>query len=438
MIRKKDEHSEEQWPVIDGPERAKEAAQLRLVVGLMQKALTPPLPNHVNYDLVHLFFRVCELSSVCDQIIYDDSTYRMIDGERLPQIMPIELVLENLKEQEMLKPTHMIVGVEDIPGIVKELESIEINGVDEHLMLMLDDASENVLNRKETLERCAIQLEETDDSVQRAMIFLEMGQDDDALREFQKITPDEILNPDNALDLVELTEKFQTKIAALRVLKRWFVLGIVLHPLTFDLLADILFPGLLLSSSIRIDHLRGILNRCEIDSIETIRRNMILALPAQTNFIIDKAEVEQRLKLMGTNLRELNLSFEESEELCLYTLLTDLCAQLNRLASLAKDTNNRKLALNAVERCILASLILFFLPPRQQDIQKVIGYGSYNICHEWIIENLLELLTIYEDILPQNHSERTLSSRLQFQFESVRALADKIAKHHTIEAESQK
>jgi hypothetical protein len=434
----KNQDLQENWPVIDEPERAKEAAQYSSVKQLLSLIIGEELPQKITPSIVRSFLQVCELAATFEQIRCEDSVYRLIEMDHLPFLVPNESITECIEETEVIKPVASIPGIDDIVKVVDDLKQFQVNAIDDELLLALDSACESIWNQREIELRCKEQLEETDDAVQRAMIFLEMGKEDEARSEFQKISSEEILNPENALDLVELSERFQNKESALRSLRRWFVLSIALHPLTFDLIADVIFPGLISIGVIRLDHLRKILSRSDIDSVDILRKNIELSLPAQTAFLPDQIDVESRLKIMGLNLSDLNLNLEDEEEICLYTLLTELTSNLNRFASLANETNFRKAALNALERCVLGSLVLLFLPPRPQDIQYVLGYGSYNICHEWIVETLQEAQLIFQTIKPQSHSERSIAARLSFHFESLRLLIEKLAKKQIIPTKSEK
>ena len=400
-----------EWPVIDEPERAREAVQLKMVTSLLKLAMNDQLPVKLNANLVRMFIQVCHMSSFLERMLHADSTYSAYPPE-LPMALPEGMVLETLQDLMNPSPTDQLPGVDDIPAVLQRLSQQTVETIDDNFVLNMDEACDQIWNLRETEKRCEQQLEETHDSLQRAALLLEMGRENESYREFQKISQEDIRNNGNTLDLVDLVERFQGKNAALRALKQWFISEICLHPITFDLVADILFPGLRMSKSKRVDFLKNILFNARDLPLEKLRDTMTLMLPSQQEFVLDRSEVESRTRIFGINPQIVDILCEDTEPVCFYNLMTNICSQLNRLANLMLQIDHRISALMAVDRCIIGSLILLFLPPRSEDIQHVIGFGSYNLCHEWIVENLRESHLIVDTLKPQRVHEKNFRKQL--------------------------
>jgi hypothetical protein len=413
-----------EWPVVDEPERAREALQLQIVTGMMKRAVTDDLPVKINQSIVRTFIQVCHVASHLERMTHSDSIYAA-QSSKLPMALPGEMILTKLQEMMTLPLAKNIPGMDDIPAVTQKLSKKQVTDIDKSFVLDLDEACDQIWNVRETEQRCERQLQETEDALQRASLLLEMGRESDALREFQRITPDEIRNHENTLDLVELIERFQGKNAALRTLKQWFICEICLHPLVFDLVADILFPGLRLKKSSRINYLKDILFNKRMLPLNKLKSLMVLLCPCETHFIPDRADVETRIGMFGITPDSIDFPYSEKDSICFYSLLTNVCAQLNHLANLSFQLDHRISALMAVDRSILGSLLLLFLPSRPEDIQHVTGFGSYNLCHEWVVENLRESHLIMELLIPRRVQERNFRKQLCRQLDFFREIIGK-------------
>ncbi|MBN1356608.1 hypothetical protein JXA40_10145 [bacterium] len=412
------------WPVIDEPERAREAVQLTIVTSLMKLALSDRLPVKLNADIVRTFMQVCHMASFFERMIHADSAYAGYSAQ-IPMTLPSDMVIDAMREMMKLPATLELPGIDTIPAVLQRLNNLSIKTVDKNLVLNLDEACDQIYSLRETEKRCERQLDETHDSLQRAALLLEMGRESEAYTEFQQISQEDIRNNGNTLDLVDLIERFKGKAPALRALKQWFIFEISLHPVTFDLVADILFPGLRLDKAKRVEFLKRILFSERVRELEDLKNLMTLVLPFQDEFIPDKAEVETRMQKFGLQFQNMDFMPEDGEPICFYSLLTNICSQLNRLANLLLQADHRISALMAIDRCIIASLVLLFLPPRLEDIQVVMGFGSYNLCHEWIVENLRESQTILDTLRPRRLHERNFKKQLMHEMDFFREILAK-------------
>ncbi len=417
----------EKWPIVDGPERAREAAQLNLITQLF-KLVSPKLHNgRITAPLVKTFLQLVDLANHFEEINHEDSTYRLLPFMKLSTMVSSAPPYEAIQEKLIPRPVSYIPGIELVSEVVNALKEFTFDDIDESVVLAIDEACETAWQQNELEQRCLSELEDTHDSVQRAKLYLEMGRDEEAQRAFKQITRDEIRNPENALDLVDLIERYQGKGHAIHALKRWFLFEIVLHPIIFDLVSDLLLSGRHFKNNVRIDHLQSILMFARQLPIEKIREEMILALPQQFTFFANTDDVDQRLKVLGVNLQNMDIELDITEEICFYSLLTDIGTQLYRLAELASQSNREMLALLTIERSILADLLITFLPERPQDIEHVLGYGSYNTRYEWVVENLQELSNLLEQIKPKTKPERKLHERIDTQLEGIHYLLEIIS-----------
>ncbi len=120
------------------------------------------------------------------------------------------------------------------------MRHFKITEIDDSLIEAMYEACNWVVVESITEENCRRELQTTQDAVQRAELYMMMGNDVEAYREFKNITPEESSNPDNTLTLVDLVERYENSKSAVRLLRKWFLLEIVLHPLTYDLVSDLL------------------------------------------------------------------------------------------------------------------------------------------------------------------------------------------------------
>ncbi|MBN1550617.1 hypothetical protein JW979_04070 [bacterium] len=408
-----------EWPVIDEPERAREAAQLKIVKSLLKLAIGKPYKVDITPSFLKLFLQTCDISNIFEHIIHADSTYNAESYPHANNTLPNDALMELLNDHDKPTPVNNLPGIDDVEDVAELLKGMTKRVISESLIVDIDSAWETTWQRIETETRCCEQLEETSDAIQRAALFLEMGKEKEAYNEYQKISSEELHNPDNMLDLVELTERFQSKSAAMQILRRWFILQIVVHPLTYELIADILLPGTSNKNSIRRDFLTSILVQPESIDLNELYEKMTLIIPAETQVPLDFPEIEIRLQKLGIKYLDLNDFFSEDDSVCFYALLTNICSQLNHLATLAFQTDHRLTALLAIERCILCSLVLLCLPPRSEDIHHVVGFGSYNVCHEWIVENIQEAVVMLDMIDIKSSFELSTYRRICQMFDAL-------------------
>lgn len=421
----------DRWPIIDEPERAREADQINIVISYLQQALTGRDSYEITPEFVQLFLQVCDLAATCEQQVNGDSTYRFFDASDLPPVIPREDLLQILTQLNEPRPLNTIPGVSDVVAVAADLKDFEWTGINEDLVIALDAACENVWQRREVEERCTTQLEDTDDAIQRATIYLEMGREADAFSEFQKISKEEIANPENALDLVDLVERYQSKPAALTILKRWFLSEIILHPIAFDLFADVLMSNLMLRPSVRISYLREMLENARFEPFEAIRERIQIAMPALIDFPVDRAEIDERLGILMLTAQDLAINpddYEENDTIDFYEYLMSLCEQAHHLAVLALQTGNRKMALNVIERLVLSCLVLVALPERIGDLNQVPGYGMYNSMHESIVGFLRDHFDVLETLKPEKYFELARFDRMHQQFVSIRGILDQFTR----------
>jgi len=250
----------EYWPVVDRPERQREAVNMQILLNLFKQIWVDQTPQYATPSFIRSFLQTYQISEIMSDIIHGDSLflYPLTPSHRLPSVTSEEL--ENLNGgSEQSLDLEELIDTDTVFDILIELESYQINAIDETLIMVLDEAFQEVQRKSEIQERCATQLEETQDAVQRAMLFLEMENEKEALAEFKKVSYSELLNPDNALDLISLIEKFQSKHSAFESLKRWFLLECVLHPITHDLISGLVSKRSKLKKSHRFIYLRKLL-----------------------------------------------------------------------------------------------------------------------------------------------------------------------------------
>ncbi len=421
----------ESWPVLDGPERAREADQLKLMTGWLIRTADLPEMTRLSPRIVKIFLQFCDLAGIFQRIANEDSVFRGIDSLDRLQYKSAESLHDYFESLLRPTPVRKIPGISEISKIIASLKNYPLNGIDESTILALDDACEKVWRQNELESRCLSELETTDDAVQRAKLYLEIDRISDAYREYMRISPDEVKNPENTLDLVDLVEQFEEKSQALHLLKRWLLFEITLHPLSFDLVSDILFSRPLSRSTTRIRFLRSTLVIAPEITIEQIHQNMMLVIPGDSEFRIDIPMVEKRLKIFNISLEEQDIYLDDNEPICLHTHLTDINNQLNHMGDLAVGANRKKLALAILERSVMCCVIRLFMPPRREDIQQVFGYGQYNSGHGLIIEDLKDITSILESIEPDTNAEKKAFDRLWDQMETMRILTGKITQDST-------
>ena len=417
----------DRWPIIDEPERAREADQINIVIALLRQALKDNDSYEITPGFVQQFLQVCDLAAVCEQQINGDSTYRFFDTSDLPPVIPREELLTLLGQLNEPRPLHLIPGVSDIAAVAADLKDYEWTGINEDLVIALDAACENVWPRREVAERCTTPLQDTDDAIQRASIYLEMGRESDAFAEFQKISKEEIANPENALDLVELVERYQSKAAALTILKRWFVSEIILHPVAFDLFADVILGNQTVRPSVRIAFLRETLENARFEPFDSIRERMQIALPSRIDFPIDRQSIDERLAALMLTAQDLAINledYEDTDRIDFYEYLMAICEQTHHLAILSLQTGNRKMALNIIERLVLACFILIALPERIGDLNQVPGYGMYNAMHESMVGFLRDHFDVLETLKPEKYFELARFDRMHQQFSAIRGILE--------------
>ncbi len=196
--------------------------------------------------------------------------------------------------------------------------------------------------------------------------------------------------------------------------------------MTFDLISGLVCKKRKLRKSYRFIYLRKILAKSSILTVENMAQQMQLCLPTETVFTPDIQAIRTRLYDSGYTLKKMDAIFDADQFICVYTLIHDLSSQLNHLAELALKTRKRTIAINSVERNIMLCMMGLFLPERPEDIQFVIGYGSYNAFHEWIVENLRTTYTIFSRIKPRNILDETDMIRIENQFKNICSLIERL------------
>ena len=409
------------WPIVDAPERAREEVQLRLTKSLFRLMLPSQELNRITAETIRTFISACDMVAQFEHIMHSDSVHIKLNKARLPFAQSATTVMEAIQNETNSIIRSNLLEDQDIIEVLQRISDYQVTEVDNELIMVLDEACDHVWRRKELEKRCFEELEETQDSIQRASLLLELGEDEEALLEYQNISSEELNNPENALDLVELMERFEGRKAAEQMLKKWFVLQAALHPIIFDLITDVIFPGYVPVHAIRLKHLRRLLLMADSYPFRKIKEDIALVLPSQLEFTIDPQEANRKLNLLGLHFVDID-GYINEEPFCIYTILNDICDQLNYLTALAIQSKDQKLALNAIERCLLCSMILLFLPSREIDIQFVTGFGSYNITHEWIVENLQEASALLMTIHPKSSGEKSIISYLKRLLNNLRYL----------------
>ncbi|MGB3977118.1 MAG: hypothetical protein WBM02_04935 [bacterium] len=307
-------------------------------------------------------------------------------------------------ENQLIPKSASRLKMEELTGIVERLKHYQVTDIDHNLIDALYEACNWVVAESITEENCLRQLKTARDTVHRAELYMMMGKDVEAYREFKSITPEERGNPDNTLILVDLLERYDSARAAIKTLQRWFLLEIILHPLPFDLVYDLLSDRKKIEPSPRMRYLRSILAHSETMSPDELNDHLFLVIPSEMSIIPDPVEVDKRLNMFGLNLNSMDLILDDHEPINLYTLLAGVTDQLLHLADLARNSKNERLAATALERAILACFALMNMP--ETDSNRLIEPDNYDVVltHQVLNDYLDEIIEIYDDLCTKSPS----------------------------------
>ncbi len=374
-------------------------------VRILRQISQIPENNRVNLSVVQDFEWSSNWAEILVASLDGDSRYLYRQEIHLPGNHEPDAIISLFNDENQLIPRSASqLKKEEHVGIVERLKHFKVTHIDHDLVDALYEASNWVIAESITEETCLRQLKTARDTVHRAELYMLMGNDVEAYREFKSITPEERGNPDNTLILVDLIERYDSARAAIKILLRWFLLEIILHPLPFDLVYDLISDRRKIEPSARLRYLRSILIHSDNMSPDELNDHLLLVMPSETTIVPDPVEVDKRLNLFGLNLNSMDLVLDDHESINLYTLMAGIIEQLLHLADLARGSNNEKLAATALERAVLACFTLMNMP--ETDSNSLIELDSYEyiFAHQVLTDYLDEITEIYEDIRMKSRS----------------------------------
>ncbi|MCD4655280.1 hypothetical protein K8T06_15265 [bacterium] len=368
---------------------------------IMRRCSHIPRDGRITIRFIREFEWASNWAETLAADIDSDSTYQTGPGLLLPNVHNPEQILDLYRMDDSLTTTGLsqILTTDERVKVLERLKHFKLSEVDSSVIDALSEACNWVIMESFTEENCLRELAFAEDSVHRAELFMMMGNDVEAFREFKKITADEISNPENALALVELMERYESPKAALKVLKRWFLLEIVLHPLPFDLVYDLIPNRKTPEPTPRVRYLQSILLHSREMDLTNLHHQLLLVLPQQSTQKPELTDVNNRLRKFGLSMNRLDLILDESTPVNLYTMMSSLSEQLIHTADLARNINNAKLAIKALERAVLANFVIVNLPkPLFSDFLEPM-VNDHHLTHHVILDSLDEIEELLEEIL---------------------------------------
>ncbi len=157
---------------------------------------------------------------------------------------------------------------------------------------------------------------------------------------------------------------------------------------------------------------------------EDLKQHMMLVLPSELFLIPDPAEIDRRLGMFGLNMQSMDLTLEENEPIDIYSLVASVTEQLLHYAELARNSNNVKLALKALERAVLGCFALLNMPEPISDQDSIFedteGLFTHRVIQDYLddMEDLLEEILLFLDSDVQHHA-------LNSQITALRALIER-------------
>lgn len=364
---------------------------------ILRHASRIPEDTRVCMQLVREFEWSSNWAESLATSLENDSRYLFRPEGHFPRCHEPETLIHLFQNENRLVSASLSqLKEEERAGMVERLKHYRITDIDNDLLNALYEACNWVIAESITEENCLRELETAQDAIHRAELFMMMGNDVEAYREFKNITPEESSNPDNTLILVDLFERYDSARAAIRILRKWFLLEIILHALPFDLVFDILSDRKKMDPSPRLRYLQTILLHSEEMSPDELRDHLILVMPAETTIIPDPADVDKRLKLFGLSLNSMDLVLDENESINLNSLLAGVIDQLLHLADLARGAGNEKLAVKALERAILGCFVLLTMP--ETDCDDFSGLEDSLFTHRIVGDYLDDIGEILDDL----------------------------------------
>lgn len=402
--------------------------QLRDVqLRIMRRSCRIPGDGRVNVQLIREFEWSANWADVLINALDGDSVYPSDSGIILPHLHDPESIVQKYNTDNHLTATDtsQVLAADERLRVVDRLRHYSVNQIDGALLDAVFEACNWVVVESITEENCLRELAGTEDAVQRAELFMLMGNDVEAYREFRKISREEVSNPENALALVNLVERYESSKAAMKILKRWFVLEIVLHALPFDLVCDVIADRKKKGPSPRVRYLQSILFNAEKMDRDELKRHLVLVMPRKSTHIPNLGDVDRRLKWFGLSMDRLNLMLDDSIPINLHTMMTTLTDQLIHIADLAKNTNNVRLAIQALERAVLANFVLLHLPDPSADDTFSGTFEDAGLTLQMALDNLDDIEDMTDEILTFIDSDVKYNALIR-EIQALRGLIQKL------------
>lgn len=392
-------------------------------VSIMRRSCHIPEDGRVSIQLIREFEWASNWAETLVDSLEGDSIYPDIASvpgmgdHHIDQILAVydeENALSSVGMNQTLTPAERF-------RIADRLRHYTVTAIDHAVLDAIFDACNWVIVESITEENCLKELASAQDAVQRAELYMLMGNDVEAYREFIKISQEEISNPENALALVNLVERYENPKAALKILRRWFLLEIVLHALPFDLVCDLIPDRKKKDPSARVRYLQSILLHSGTMTDDELMQHMWLVLPHQSVLKPDLDDVERRLKWFGLSMDRLDLMLDDDVPVNLFTMMSSLMEQLVHMAELAKSIENPKLGISALERAVLMGFVMIQLPEPVVDDSFEQMISDLNLTSQIVLDTLEEIEEVLEDLV--TFSDADLQSQfLVKQIEALRRL----------------
>jgi hypothetical protein len=330
---------------------------------ILRQASRIPSDNHISIRFVKEFEWSSNWAETIASWLGNDSRFYRTSAGKLPDHHNPDAVFDLYKIENRLSslPFSELTRAECL-RVVERMKHFHLADIDDLTLDAMYDASNWVISESITEENCLRELELTHDSIQRAELYMIMGNDVEAYREFKSITAEESSNPENALALVNLVERYDNPKSAIRILRKWFLLEIVLHALPFDLVFDLLTDRKKTEPSPRTRYLQSLLLKSESMTQKELHNHLMLVMPSGINVKPDLKDIDNRLKCFGLSLESMDLVLDENESVNICALLDGVTDQLLHLADLARRAKKEKLATKSLERAILCCFVLMNLP----------------------------------------------------------------------------
>ncbi|HPQ41284.1 MAG TPA: hypothetical protein PLV45_13005 [bacterium] len=368
---------------------------------IMRRSCRIPEDGRISVQLIREYEWSANWADVLINELEGDSVYPSDSGLPLPELhSPEEIILRYHADNQLaIADSGQSLAMDERIRIVDRMRHYRLECIDHSFLDAVFDACNWVVVESITEENCLKELASAEDSVQRAELYMMMGNDVEAYREFRKISQEEISNPENALALVSLVERYETSKAALKILKRWFLLEIVLHPLPFDLVSDLIHDRKKSEISPRIRYLQSILLNAHTMTQDELNRHLVLVLPRKALHVPELADVNRRLKWFGLSMDRLNLMLDDTMPINLCTMMATLTDQLVHFADLAKNTNNVRLAVKALERAVLSNFLVLNLPNPLPEEAFDSEDQDLGMTRQMVLDNLDDIEDLLDDVL---------------------------------------